>query len=59
MAALAYIAVVPFGFPEAADKHRQERLFLAFIGVNRVRQDKPGRSSEMKGTHHVNYPFDM
>ncbi len=24
-----------------------------------VRQEKPGRSSDLKGDHHVNYPFDM
>ena len=29
------------------------------IGSVSVRQEKPGRSSDLKGDHHVNYPFDM
>ena len=31
----------------------------SYSTVHPVRQEKPGRSSEMEGAHHVNYPFDM
>jgi hypothetical protein len=29
------------------------------IGSVSVRQEKTGGSSDLKGDHHVNYPFDM
>jgi hypothetical protein len=43
--------------PQFAPYRKNKATFQ--IGSVSVRQEKTGGSSDLKGDHHVNYPFDM